>query len=308
MKPYPGVVTVYHITGVPLGAVTTASQHVNILINGGTLSSSGTIETSPKVTNVRVRQVTLDSLELTYLHMARTHNAEEKRVTEVGKSIQKQNNRSAVYVDVQSFRIMNSRIDFSNRDSDPPYELFITDANAEIDNLTNRPEKGKSHFDLSGKFMGSGATHVDGTTVASDSGPELSTNIEMTNTRLTSLNPLLRAYGRIDVAQGYLTVYSQINVKNSRIGGYLKPIFADVEVYGREKDKNKNTLQRTKDLLVGAAAHLLKNRSTQKVATEVNLTGDLKSPNLSTWQALVEALRNAFVEAILPGFDHQVSP
>jgi hypothetical protein len=118
----------------------------------------------------------------------------------------------------------------------------------------------------------------------------------------------MRAYGRIDVAQGHLTVYAQIGVKNSRITGYVKPMFSDVKVYSSEKDKNKNALQQAKDLVVGAAAHILKNGKTQKVATQVSLAGNLQNPDVSTWEAFVEVVRNAFIQSILPGFDRQVNP
>jgi hypothetical protein len=175
-----------------------------------------------------------------------------------------------------------------------------------VENLTNHAERGLSYLDLNGKFMGSGATRIYGTFLASGGGPEFATSIEIINTKLAGLNPLLRAYGRIDIAQGYFTAYSQIGVKNSRINGYIKPMFSNVKVYSYAKDKNKNVLQQTKSLLVGAAAYILKNRKTQKVATRVNLSGDLKNPNVSTWQAFVEVVRNAFVQAILPGFDRQV--
>jgi hypothetical protein len=61
-------------------------------------------------------------------------------------------------------------------------------------------------------------------------------------------------------------------------------------------------------VIVGAAAHVFKNRQTQKVATQVNLNGTLESPTVSSWEAFVEVIRNAFVQAILPGFDRQVQP
>jgi uncharacterized protein DUF748 len=307
MKPYPGFVTNYVISSVPLGAVTPASQHVNILITGGTLSSSGTVEHSPAVTNVKVRNATIDSVNLSYVHLAQTREAETQRIVKAGKGIEKQNNRPAVNIDVQEVDIKHSRLDFKNQDSDPPYVLFIADTNIKIENLSNHAKNGLSNLDLTGKFMGSGATRIYGTFLASGSGPEFATNIEIISTNLPALNPLLRAYGRIDVAQGYFTIYSQINVKNNRVSGYIKPMFSDLQVYGREKDKNKNLLQQAKELVVGAAAHILKNRRTQKVASQVNLAGELKNPKVSSWQAFVEVIRNAFIQAILPGFDRQVN-
>ncbi len=79
-----------------------------------------------------------------------------------------------------------------------------------VTNLNNHGANGQSHVELTGKFMGSGATHVYGTFVASGGGPEFATNIEIVNTDVTALNPLLLAHGRFDVAQGLFTIYAQL--------------------------------------------------------------------------------------------------
>jgi hypothetical protein len=46
MKPSPGAVTHYVLTGVPLSAVTPAARHISLTIKRGTLSSEGTVEDS----------------------------------------------------------------------------------------------------------------------------------------------------------------------------------------------------------------------------------------------------------------------
>jgi hypothetical protein len=66
-------------------------------------------------------------------------------------------------------------------------------------------------------------------------------------------------------------------------------------------------LHQAKELAIGGASHLFKNRSTEKVAADVDLKGKLTSPGIDTWQALGQVLRNAFVEAIIPGFDRAVA-
>jgi len=65
-------------------------------------------------------------------------------------------------------------------------------------------------------------------------------------------------------------------------------------------------LGQTKQILIGTAAHIFKNRQTQKVATQVTISGSLKKADVSTWEAFVEILENAFVKTILPGFDREV--
>jgi hypothetical protein len=80
-------------------------------------------------------------------------------------------------------------------------------------------------------------------------------------------------------------------------------MFANLRVYDYQKDKNTGVLHQAKELIIDGASHLFKNSETQRVATKVDLAGKLSSPGVSTWEAFVEVLHNAFIAAILPGFD-----
>jgi hypothetical protein len=306
LKPFPGIEARYTVTDVPLDAVTTASRHINILISGGTFASDGFIEYSPKVTNIDVHNVIFDGIRVTYVHRPETENAEAKRVEVAGKTVEKENNRRAVNIKVRELDIKRSSLAFDDQISNPPFKLFIADADLKLRHLGNHQTQGPAQLTLDGKFMGSGATHMSGTFLASGEGPEFNLNIAIDNTDLTSLNPLLRAYGRFDVARGRFTLYSQLAVKNSNVAGYVKPMFSDLVVYEYQKDKNKGVIDQAKQILIDTAGHVLKNRETQKVATQVSINGSLKNANVSTWDAFVEIVRNAFVKAILPGFDREV--
>jgi hypothetical protein len=306
MKPFPGIETQYTVTDVPMDAVTTVSHHVNIVISGGTFASDGLIEYSPKVTNIDVHNVTFDAINVVYTHRLETQNAEAKRIGAAGKVVEKETNRRAVNIKVDALDIKHSRVAFDDQISKPPFNLFIADAGLKLRHLVNHGAQGPARLTLNGKFMGSGATNVAGTFLAAGQGPEFNLNIRIENTDMTSLNPLLRAYGRFDVAQGRFTLYSQLGVKDGNINGYLKPMFSDLEVYDYQKDKNKGMMGQAKQMLIGTAAHILKNRQTQKVAAQVNITGSLKKANVSAWDAFVEIVKNAFVKTILPGFDREV--
>jgi hypothetical protein len=54
---------------------------------------------------------------------------------------------------------------------------------------------------------------------------------------------------------------------------------------------------------VGIAAKILKNRPRKEVATVVTITGRADQPIYSMWSAAGHLLQNAFIRAILPGFD-----
>ena len=60
--------------------------------------------------------------------------------------------------------------------------------------------------------------------------------------------------------------------------------------------------------MVGIAAKTLKNRPRGEVATVVPISGRVDRPQVGRWEAVGGLLRNAFVQAIHPGFDPQRSP
>ncbi len=306
MKPFPGMLATYDVSDVPLRALSPATERINLRLNGGVFSSRGSVEYSPFITNVDTKLAAIDRANITYVHKNSTRQAEEDRATATGKAIEKQNNRRAVNIKLDEVAIRHSHLVFDNEAASPAYSLYLDDATLSITNLNNHAQQGLSHVNLTGNFMGSGATRIDGTFVAAGGGPEFSTNMQVLNADLTSLNPVLQATNRVDVASGHLTVYAQLGVKDDRMNGYVKPMFSDVKVYDYQKDKGKPILQQAKELAIGAAAHIFKNHSTERVATRVELTGTLKNPNTDNWQAFIEVLKNAFIQAILPGFDREV--
>ncbi len=306
-EPFPGARAEYTIVNVPLSAFDPQIRQINITVRGGRLSSHGLLEYSPKVTRVQVDNATVDGVVLGYLHTPSTQQAEARRVKETGKQIEKQNNRPAVDINVGEFDITRSSFSYTDKTTNPNYRLFIDNTDLALKNLSNHQNHGPADLTLRGKFMGSGDTQVAGTFLASQHGPAFNLKVAILNTDLPSMNDILRAYGRFDVAAGECSVFLEAAIKEGKIDGYVKPMFANLKVYDYQKDKGTGVLHQAKELAIDGASHLFKNSSTRQVATDIDLTGRLTSPNTSTWQAIVQVLRNAFIEAIIPGFDRAVA-
>jgi Domain of Unknown Function (DUF748) len=306
-EPFPGARAHYIINNVPLSAFDPEIRQINISVQGGRLGSDGLLEYSPKVTRVEVNNAAIADVSIDYIHSPATEKQEVQRVKETGKQIEKQNNRPAVDITVREFDIRSSNLAYTDQVSNPNYKLFMNDTNMTLKNLSNHQQQGPADVSIHGNFMGSGDGTLSGTFLASRSGPAFNLKIALLNTDLPALNDLLRAYGKFDVAAGKLSVFSQVAVKNGNIDGYVKPMFAGLEVYNYQKDKNTPILHQAKELVIGGASHLLKNHRTEEVASDVDLKGTLTSPNVDTWQALGQVLRNGFIEAIIPGFDRAVA-
>jgi hypothetical protein len=121
------------------------------------------------------------------------------------------------------------------------------------------------------------------------------------------MNNLLRAYGNFDVSAGVFSLVTELHLKNNNISGYIKPFFKNIKVYDRRKDKDRGILHQAYEMMIGGVAKLLKNKPTQKVATKVNITGPVEKPETSTWQIIVELIKNAFFKTILPNFEQEAS-
>ena len=225
---------------------------------------------------------------MTYIHTPQTDVREKENVNAAGKAIEKENNRPAVVIMVKRFEVAQSAFAYEDKEKNPNFKLNLTDAHLVLTNYSNHEEQGPAHVTLDGKFMGSGATTLDGTFLAEKRGPQFDMNLAIKNTDMTAMDELLLAFGRFDVKHGEFTVYSELAVKDGNISGYVKPMFSDLTVYDWSQDKHKPVLHQAYEAVVGGAAHVFKNSQTKQVATVVSLTGKLKNPNTSTWQAVVE--------------------
>jgi hypothetical protein len=130
--------------------------------------------------------------------------------------------------------------------------------------------------------------------------------VAIDGTDLTTMNDMLRAHGKFDVVAGVFSFYSELAVKNGRIRGYVKPLFRDVVAYEAAQDRDKSTGRKLYEKLVTGVSKLMKNEPRKEVATEVDISGPLQNPKSSTLQAIIKLIQNAFIKAILPGFDRDV--
>jgi hypothetical protein len=304
-KPTPGMLIVYQLDHVPLKALEPAIKRINLTVTGGKLDSAGTVEYTPKAERIEVKRAAAADVNIEYTHLSATAEAERRRVEAVRAAAVKADNAPGLLLKVDHAELANGTLAYQDRAGPSPYRLYIAGLNLRASNLSNQSSAGASALGLNGLFMGSGKTSMTGDFRTREDSPAFDLNLTIANTQLPSMNDLLRRYGRFDVASGQFSLYSQISVKDNNITGYVKPFFANLEVYSRNKDKNKPILHQAYELAVGGAAKLLRNHSTKAVATDVTLSGKFKQPNVSTLEALLQVVRNAFINEIVPGFDQR---
>lgn len=303
-KPHPGFHVKYTLEKVPLDRLKPMSARADLSLSGGVLASKGRLEYSPRHKEARIDDVTIGNLRLEYQQTAATEAESEERQEVVAEATQ--DKTPEMIFRIGRFQLQDSHLGLVSQARDRRMRFFLTNADLDATNLSSGFRDGPVKGKLTGSFMGNGSGSASGTFRNSDGGrPDFDLAVAIEGASLRSINDLLRAYGKFDVVGGTFSVYSEMKVANGRIDGYVKPLFKDVDVYDREQDKEKGVLKKVYEKVVGGLSHILENQPRDQVATVVDISGPLEEPNTSTWDTIVGLVSNAFVRAILPGFERE---
>lgn len=301
-KPHAGVEARIELADVLVDYFAPLLAAQNIVVRHGVLSARGQVEYAPTVKLVTLEDLTLRDLDAEYVHG--TNQARERQHIQQVASAARQAEATPVQLYARRMAVENSRLSWMNRSTNPPYRLFVSDMNLTVENLSNRFTRGPATAAIEGKFMGSGALVAAAQFRPEQRGPDFDMKLQIQGTPLVLLNDLLRAHGRFDVVDGKFALFSELQVQNGSVRGYVKPLFKDVDVYDSKQDKG--FFSNVWEAVVGAVATLLSNRERDEVATVADLSGPLGDPDTSTLQVIGNLVRNAFFDAILPGFDRDV--
>jgi hypothetical protein len=274
-------------------------------LTAGTFGGRGQVEYAPEVKIVDLEEVRVDGLRGDYAYRKRTARPVQEAAARTAEAAQEVTNKPDVLLKARRISARGATVGFVNEDATPRYRVFLADTDLLIENFTNQRTEGTATARLDGRFMGSGATTVRATLRPETKGPDFDLNVAVENTDLKSLNDLLRAHARVDVASGVFSVYSEVGVKDRRIKGYVKPLFRDLDVYDPQQDQEKSLGRKLKEKAADLIGKVLRNEPREEVATVVPLQGQVRDPKASTWETLVGLVQNAFFEAILPGFERQ---
>jgi hypothetical protein len=305
-EPHLGINARLTLEKVPLEYFRPVVARTNLSIRSGTFSGSGRIEYAPNVKVAHLGDLTIQGMEIDYVHTARTAEAEKRRAEEVGKAV-KEAPKAEMLFRVDRLRLVRCNVGMVNENASRPYRVFLADADLRLTNLSNKFSQGPAEAELKGKFMGSGPTLVNAQFRPEKTGPDLDLRVRIEDTRLTDMNDLFGAYGKFDVTEGRFAFYSELEIRNDAISGYIKPFFKDMKVYDKRTDREKKFFRQMYEMLIGGVAKLLESRHRHEVAVVADVSGPVDQPRISNWQIIGKLIENAFFKTILPGFEKEAS-
>lgn len=283
------------------------AARANLAIKDGVMKASGEVEYAPKVKIARLKNLEIQGMTMDYIHSKRTAVAEKKRAAVVGKAAEKVSNKPGLFLSVDQLTLRGCTLGMVNESASKPYRVFLADTDLQLNNFSNQFAQGLAQARLKAKFMGNGITTVTADFRPEKNGPDFDLYVKIEETRLSTMNDVLRAYGDFDVVAGQFSLVTELHVKNGEITGYVKPFFKDMDVYDRRQDKKQGIVHQLYEKMVGGVASFFENQPRQEIATKADITGPVGDPETNTWQIIAAVFKNAFFKAILPNFEKEVS-
>ncbi len=301
-EPHAGIDVNVELTHIPLKDLLPLAGRMSLQVRDGILDAKGHVEYSPTVEQVELQALTVDGLRADYVQ-AGGSSAKAKQAAQAAVPWTNPSQRKPrLTLRVERGKITNSEIGFVNKDTQPGYRVFLAQMEMTIEDFSNRFDKGIAKVDLTGRFMGNGKLTTRAIIRPQAPLPDFDLKVKILKTKLMSMNNVLRAHADADVQAGTFAFFSELTVQKGKVTGYVRPFFKDVDVYDPEQDKDKGFLQQVYEGLIESLTDLFKNVPRDQVATETTLSGPLTDPRASTWEVLVNLVKNAFFKAIVPGF------
>jgi hypothetical protein len=252
-----------------------------------------------------VAEVTFAQPEINFVDGGKNKQASQ---TGQGTDWQEQMNK-LLPITLNEVRINDGKITFNNFSTTPKVKIEADKLNASLYNLTNVEDlKGNRDARFEGKALLEGHARMEASATFDPftNFEDFDLRLRATGIELKRLNDLASAYGNFDFNAGQGDLVIEAQADKGQLTGYIKPLLRDVEVFNWKQDvenQNKGFFRSIWEAVVGGGETVLKNQSENQFATRVELSGSVHNQDVSAFQAFLQILRNAFVQAFNARYD-----
>lgn len=210
-----------------------------------------------------------------------------------------------VPIDVNHYEVHNGKVAFVEIQADPNIDLHFDRLELSADNLRNVRESGRvlpSPIYATAVSIGNGQVKLNGDINLIKRIPDMDLEFSLEKSDVTALNDFTRHYAGIDFKKGTFELYSEIAIADGHLKGYIKPMVTDSELISKE-DGFLGVLW---EGLVGFFKFVLKNHSTDTLATRIPLEGDLNDVDAGVWPTVINIFENAWIKAFTNDVDDDI--
>lgn len=213
-------------------------------------------------------------------------------------------------ITITRLAVRDGTFDYADTARERPFEIGLAAVRAEIEGLANRTPRGDRSApavgELTGTLQGGGDLVVRARGFPLADPPVFEAEAELDRVPLPAINSVLRSALGVDVSAGSLRVDAEIRAAGGGYEGYVKPLVRGARFTDLGDEPDSGPLKSLWETLVSGATALLTNDDTKNVGTRVPFSGRFGRTEVSSWEAFVALLRNAFVRALREGTDQSI--
>ena len=201
-----------------------------------------------------------------------------------------------VPIEINSFEAHNGKLAFVQLSADPDVDLSINNLDLTATNLRNVEEKGKilpSSIKASSVSFGGGNVKLEGAMNIIKEIPDMDIAFSLEKSNAVALNDFTNYYAGLDFESGTAELYSEIAIADGFLKGYMKPLLINSKFIGKED----GFLETLWEGFVGFFKFVLKNQSTDTLATEIPIEGDLNNVEADIFSTVGGIIKNAWIKA-----------
>ncbi|MDO8825776.1 DUF748 domain-containing protein [Methylophaga sp.] len=224
------------------------------------------------------------------------------------ESTWRQTVQDIIPLQIDQLNILDGEIHFHNFTSDPPVHLVFHQLNGEINNLSNADRSEGleyANFDVQGLLFDNANATMNGHLDPLGDFHNFELNLKITGIELIKLNDVSEAYGNFNFKSGNGDFVMELQAEDSQLTGYAKPVLDNVEIFDLEKDLEEGIFNAAWHAIVAAFGQIFRNKPRDRIATQIEIRGDLDQPDVSAWQAFLSIMQNAFVNAFESDFGRE---
>ena len=247
-----------------------------------------------------VSDIIMDSPEIIYVMEDQQTAGENPDTDDWSKAL-----TDLVPIDINNFEIHKGKIAFVELQADPNIDLYFNNLELSAQNLRNVTAERRtlpSPITASAVSIGNGKLNLNGNVNLIKEIPDMNIEFGLEKADLTSLNSFTKHYAGIDFESGNFELFSEMAIADGYLKGYMKPLITDSKLIG----KDDGFLSVLWEGFVGFFKFVLKNQSTDTLATKIPIEGDLNGVSTEVIPTIGNIFSNAWIKAFKGDIDDDI--
>lgn len=216
------------------------------------------------------------------------------------------NLREVLYrLKLQTLTVKEGTISYQNYTDSPAFKIDLNDVEIEAENLQVHASKANplpAQLSVNALAFGQAKMNLNLDCNPYAVSPAFKLQSKLESLQLKNIDSVLQHYTDLKFKSGTLSIYLEAAVQNNHLTGYIKPLVQNLK-FELPLHAKGNPVKRVYHAMMQGLANLLKNKGTQKNASKISISGPIEDPALSIWSLVTSLLENAFVKALVAGFN-----